>query len=155
MSVVHTCSSQLSITIRLVFVQNSRKLKEIFPQFTSFLRSRSRHTLCLQLSSNFTGKDWRKCSQKQGKGFEADNLKWNIWCCYFNVLQVLATAQAQCLQHCVALAYLAHFFFLSTLMQNHVYKTSRQKIVLVRLLFQEDGMLRLKWKVIVAVYLTK
>lgn len=110
MSVVHTCSSQLSITIRLVFVQNSRKLKEIFPQFTSFLRSRSRHTLCLQLSSNFTGKDWRKCSQKQGKGFEADNLKWNIWCCYFNVLQVLATAQAQCLQHCVALAYLAHFF---------------------------------------------
>lgn len=59
-------------------------------------------------------------------------LKWNISCCYFNELQLPATAQAQCLQHDAAWAYLAHFF-LFALMQNHAYKRSRPKIALVRL----------------------
>lgn len=47
-------------------------------------------------------------------------------------LEFPGTSQAQYLQHSLALAYLAHFF-LFTLMQNHVYKRSRQKIALVRL----------------------
>lgn len=37
------------------------------------------------------------------------------------------------MQHSLALAYLALFFFLFTLMQNYVYKRNRQKIALVRL----------------------
>lgn len=101
----------------------------------SFLIARGRHKPFSQPNSDFTGekKIIKKSTDEKIKRSEKK------YCVAISINKLPATSQASYLQYSVILHYLAHVLF--TLMKINVYKRSKQNISLVRLVFQQGGVL--------------
>lgn len=107
MSVVHTCSSHLSITI----CKTAEKPKKSSLRLRHFSDPEAgTYHICNQVAILLKRFDENIDPNNGAEVLNLAHLKLNFSRCYFNEFQLPATAQAQCLQHAVALAYLAQFF---------------------------------------------